>query len=67
LPAGKLVILRPKVSSKSRHGEDFIEAVTVDSETFRNVVYGDPMKHQMKMYRERIERIATRAVTAGGF
>jgi hypothetical protein len=41
--------------------------VTVDNETFRKVVYGDPMKHQMKMYKERIDQIATRAVTAGGY
>jgi hypothetical protein len=33
----------------------------------RKVVYGDPMKHQMRVYRERIEGIATRAVTAGGY
>jgi hypothetical protein len=67
LPAGRLVILRPKVGSHNRRGEAAIEAVTVDSEIFRRVVYGDPMKHQMKMYRERIEGIATRAVTAGGY
>jgi hypothetical protein len=59
--------LRPKVGSHNRRGEAAIEAVTVDSEIFRRVVYGDPMKHQMKMYRERIEGIATRAVTAGGY
>jgi hypothetical protein len=67
LPAGRLIILRPRVGSRERHGHDAIEAVTADSETFRKVVYGDPMKHQMKMYKERIEEIATRAVTAGGY
>lgn len=67
LPAGRLIILRPRVGSRDRRGEEVIEAVTVDSETFRKVVYGDPMKHQMKMYKERIEEIATRAVTAGGY
>jgi hypothetical protein len=66
-PAGRLIILRPRVGKHDRHGGDLIEAVTVDGEMFRKVVYGDPMKHQMKMYRERIEEIATRAVTAGGY
>lgn len=64
LPAGRLVVLRPQVG---RGGREVIEAVTVDEETFRKVVYGDPMKHQMRMYRERIEGIAVRAVTAGGY
>jgi hypothetical protein len=67
MPAGRLVILRPQVGVRSRRGEELIEAVTVDNETFRKVVYGDPMKHQMKMYKERIDQIATRAVTAGGY
>ncbi|KAF1917366.1 Alpha/Beta hydrolase protein [Ampelomyces quisqualis] len=65
MPAGKLVILRPQVGVHSRNGQDLIEAVIADSETFRKVVYGDPMKHQMMMYKERIEQIATRAATAG--
>jgi hypothetical protein len=67
VPAGRLVVLRAQAGSRGRHGEELIEAVTVDGETFRKVVYGDPMKHQMKMYRERVERIAVRAVTAGGY
>ncbi|KAH7346949.1 Alpha/Beta hydrolase protein [Pyrenochaeta sp. MPI-SDFR-AT-0127] len=60
-PAGRLVILRQKVASRC---EEDVEAVTVDDEMLRKVVYGDPLKHQMRMYRKRIEGIATRAVTA---
>jgi hypothetical protein len=54
--------LRPRVGR-----EDSVEAVTVDGETLRKVVYGDPLKHQMRIYRKRIEELATRAVTAGGY
>jgi hypothetical protein len=61
-PAGRLIVLRPRIGR-----EDVVEAVTVDGETLRKVVYGDPMKHQMWMYRKRIEELATRAVTAGGY
>jgi hypothetical protein len=67
VPAGRLVVLRPQVGARGKNGQEMIEAVTVDGETFRKVVYGDPMKHQMRMYRERIEGIAVRAVTAGGY
>ncbi|KAH3911990.1 hypothetical protein HBH56_120230 [Parastagonospora nodorum] len=67
LPAGRIIILRSRAGIRDKRGADVIEAVTVDSETFRKVVYGDPVKHQMKMYKERIEEIATRAVTAGGY
>lgn len=68
-PAGRLVVLRPRLGpqrvSKAGNVVECIEAVTVDEEKFRRVVYGDPEKHQMVMYRKRIEQIATRAVTAG--
>ena len=62
-PAGRLVILRAKPGKRS---EDDIEAVTVDDEMLRKVVYGDPLKHQMRVYKRRVDGIATRAVTAGG-
>lgn len=67
-PAGRLVVLRPKAveagrSSRSSRSE-VIEAVTVDEERLKKVVFGDPEKHQMVMYRKRIEEIAVRAVTA---
>lgn len=62
-PAGRLVVLRQRIGGT----EDDVEAVTVDDDELRNVVYGDPLKHQMRMYRTRVERIATRAVTASAY
>lgn len=59
--AGRLIVLRQRQSSVR---EEDVEAVTVDDEMLRKVVYGDPAKHQMSMYRRRVEQIATRAVTA---
>lgn len=63
--AGRLVVIREKVGT--RHGGEDVEAVTVDDELLRSVVYGDPMKHVMTLYKKRVETLATRAVTAGGF
>jgi hypothetical protein len=60
-PAGRLVVLRQKPGSRF---EDDVEAVTVDDEALRKVVYGDVMKHQMGVYKKRIEEVAVRAVTA---
>lgn len=60
-PAGRLVVLRQRLASKN---EEDVEAVTVDDEMLKKVVYGDPLKHQMMMYKKRIDSIATRAVTA---
>jgi hypothetical protein len=62
-PAGRLVVLRQRVGSRS---EEDIEAVTVDDEMLRKVVYGDLLKHQMTVYKKRIESVAVRAVTANG-
>ncbi|KAH7075996.1 Alpha/Beta hydrolase protein [Paraphoma chrysanthemicola] len=67
-PAGRLIVLRPRLGARpGRNGEEVVEAVTVDGEMLKKVMYGDPMKHQMRTYRMRIEGIATRAVTGGGF
>lgn len=63
-PAGRLVVLRQKAKGR---GEDDVEAVTVEEEVLRNVVFGDPLKHMMSVYRKRIEGVAVRAVTARGF
>ena len=60
--AGRLIVLREK--TRGAQGQEEIEAVTVDDEMLRRVVYGDPVKHQMSMYKRRVEAIATRAVTA---
>jgi len=43
------------------------EACTVTDEMLRDVVFGDPACHTMTMYSKRIEILATRAVTVGGF
>ncbi|CAE7188715.1 hypothetical protein P3342_008988 [Pyrenophora teres f. teres] len=62
-PAGRLVVLRQRVGSRK---QDDIEAVTVDEEILRKVVYGDLLKHQMTVYKTRVEGVAVRAVTANG-
>lgn len=59
--AGRLIVLRQKLGSAQ---EEDVEAVTVDDEMLRKVVYGDPAKHQMSMYKRRVDLIATKAVTA---
>lgn len=62
-PAGRLIVLRQKPGSKR---EDDIEAVTTEEDMLRKVMYGDPLKHQMQVYKRRVDEVATRAVTAGG-
>jgi hypothetical protein len=62
-PAGRLVVLRQRVGNKS---EEDVEAVTVEDEMLRTVVYGDLLKHQMAVYKRRVESVAVRAVTADG-
>ena len=32
----------------------------------RKVMYGDPLKHEMRIYRERMNLVAMKAVTGGG-
>lgn len=59
--AGRLIVLRQKHGSVK---EENIEAVTVTDDMLRSVVYGDPVKHQMTLYKRRVEMLATRAVTA---
>ncbi|KAF2465757.1 alpha/beta-hydrolase [Lindgomyces ingoldianus] len=62
--AGRLVVLRKRVGGSS---EEDIEAVTVDDELLRDVVFGDPLKHMMTLYKSRVELLATRAATARGY
>lgn len=64
--AGRLIVIRHRNGNIKAH-EDDIEAVTVDDELLRTVVYGDPVMHMMTLYKKRVEVLATRAVTAGGY
>ena len=73
--AGRLVVLRvsSETSNKSRkrtdgrnRQEDSIEGVgayVANDEDLRRVIFGDPIMHQMSIYRRRIEALACRAVT----
>lgn len=61
-PAGRLIVLRPRPGGR----ENDVEAVTVEEDMLRKVMYGDPLKHQMRVYKERIDAVATKAVTMGG-
>jgi hypothetical protein len=62
-PAGRLIVLRQTPGSRR---EDDVEAVTVQEDMLRKVMYGDPLKHQMHVYKKRIDEVATKAVTVGG-
>lgn len=57
--AGRPILLR----AHEKRFED-IEACLMTLEQLSSVVFGDPMTHEMKVYRRRIEVLATRAVTA---
>jgi hypothetical protein len=61
---GRVIVLRPKYDGA---GLDDIEAVTATDEMLRDAVFGDPACHTMAMYSKRVEILATRAVTVGGF
>jgi hypothetical protein len=58
--AGRLVVLRvPKGKKESEH----VTACIVSDEQIRQVIFGDPIMHQMEVYRRRVEALAFRAVT----
>lgn len=59
--AGRLVILR--VPWKG-HRED-VKACTASDEQLRGVIFGDPLMHQMKLYAQRVDVLATKAATGG--
>lgn len=61
-PAGRLIVLRRRPLPATKSDED-VEAVTVDDALLRQVVYGDLLKHQMRVYKKRVDCIAIRAVT----
>ena len=72
--AGRLVLLREhshnsasNIAAASRTGRasctSRLEASIVTDEQLRSVVFGDPVMHMMGVYAQRIETLATRAVT----
>ena len=58
------MLLRTHVQA---NGPEDIEAVTVNDDLLRDVIFGDPVCHTMALYARRIEILATQAVTVGGF
>lgn len=58
--AGRLVVLR--VAKGKPEGEG-IGAYIASDEDLRKVIFGDPIMHQMSVYRRRVEALAFRAVT----
>ena len=44
--------------------DDDVQAAITTDEQLRDVVFGDPMMHVMKLYCRRVEVLATKAVTA---
>lgn len=58
--AGRLILLRHKPGAVEKHN---VEACVITDEQLREVVFGDPVCHMMKLYASRIETLATRAVT----
>lgn len=58
--AGRLVILRSGASGAA----DDVTAVVASDQQLRNVIFGDPMMHMMRLYAQRIEVLATKAITA---
>ena len=58
--AGRLVLLR---TEKKANGEERVKACITTDEQLRDAVFGDPICHSMKLYAQRIEELATQAVT----
>ena len=61
--AGRLVVLRGEKVTKDNLDDDVKAEITTDQQ-LREVVFGDPVMHMMKVYARRIEVLATKAVTA---
>jgi hypothetical protein len=71
--AGRLVVLRidrslndrsrSEKEKNERRDSESVGAFVVNDEDLRRVIFGDPLMHQMSLYRERIEALAFRAVT----
>lgn len=61
--AGRLVVLRAKQNGAAGAEDDVKAELTTDAQ-LREVVFGDPIMHMMKLYARRVEVLATKAVTA---
>lgn len=61
--AGRLVVLREMQNDHGGPEENIRAELTTDAQ-LREVVFGDPVMHMMKVYARRVEVLATRAVTA---
>ncbi|PGG96825.1 hypothetical protein GX51_07650 [Blastomyces parvus] len=65
--AGNLILLRGGDREKQKgHVLDggYAEAFLLKNDDLRDVVFGDPMMHVMELYEQRVEILATNAVTA---
>jgi hypothetical protein len=58
--AGRLVVLRVP---KGKRESEAVTASIVTDEQLRQVIFGDPIMHQMDVYKRRVEALAFRAVT----
>lgn len=61
--AGRLVVLRATPNG-SVGAEDNVKAELTTDAQLREVIFGDPIMHMMKLYARRVEILATKAVTA---
>ncbi|KIW02522.1 uncharacterized protein PV09_06320 [Verruconis gallopava] len=61
---GRILLMRPRYGGT---GHEDLELCGVTDEMLRDVIYGDPMAHAMKLYARRVELLATKAATGGGF
>lgn len=58
------MVLRSGQGGGDGGGEEDLHAELTTDQQLRNVVFGDPMMHVMKLYCRRVEVLATKAVTA---
>lgn len=61
--AGRLVVLRATPNGNAG-AEDNVKAELTTDAQLREVIFGDPIMHTMKVYVRRVELLATKAVTA---
>ena len=57
------MVLRGEKVTRDNLNNDVKAEITTDQQ-LREVVFGDPVMHMMKVYARRIEVLATKAVTA---